>query len=178
MFLMSTASTKPLATPALTCDELLRHNEGETAKWRDFFDTYPETLGLPAEFAQMHEVRGVLLHIFAVELIYAERIAGIARPRLDYADFPSGSLDELFGNHDKAMEHLRGFLARGEAADWDAVIKFETKTSGTLQGSKRKCFVHLFLHSVRHWAQLATFLRESGFKQEWGHDFIFSNVIP
>lgn len=178
MFLMAMTSPNPASMPALTCDELLRHNEIESANWRDFFDNYPETLGLPAEFANMHEVRGVLLHIFAVELIYAERIAGVTRPRLDYADFPSANLDELFSNHDKAMEHLRGFLALGAQADWDTVINFETKTSGTLRGSKRKCFVHLFLHSVRHWAQLATFLRESGFKQEWGHDFIFSNVIP
>lgn len=166
-----------MSAPALTCDELLLHNEQETAKWRDFFDTYPETLGLPAEFANMHEVRGVLLHVFAVELIYAERIAGIPRPRLDYADFPSAGLDELFSNHDRALAHLRDFLARATPADWDSVITFDTKTSGTLRGSRRKCFVHLFLHSVRHWAQLATFLRESGFKQDWGHDFIFSNVI-
>lgn len=174
---MSTASTHSTSVPALTCEEFLLHNERETAKWRDFFDTYPEALGLPAEFANMHEVRGVLLHIFAVELIYAERIAGIARPRLDYADFPNHTLDELFGNHDKALAYLRDFLSRGAQADWDSVIVFDTKTSGTLKGSKRKCFVHLCLHSLRHWAQLATFLRESGFKQDWGHDFIFSNVI-
>lgn len=162
---------------AITCEELLLHNQQETAKWRDFFDTYPETLGLPAEFAQMHDVKGVLLHIVAVELIYAERVAGIPRPRLDLADFPSATLDDLFSNHERALQLLREFMARGAGADWDTELTFPTKTYGTLQGTKRKCFVHLMLHSVRHWAQLATFLRESGFKQDWQHDFLFSNAM-
>ncbi len=125
----------------------------------------------------MHEVRGVLKHIMVVELVYAERIAGIPRPKSELKNFPGDTLDELFSNHEKAVQHLRKFMARGADADWDTELIFETKTSGTLKGTKRKCFIHLMLHSVRHWAQLATFLRESGFRQDWQHDFIYSNAM-
>jgi len=33
------------------------------------------------------------------------------------------------------------------------------------------------LHSVHHRAQLATFLRQRGFKQDWTHDLIASKVM-
>jgi hypothetical protein len=35
----------------------------------------------------------------------------------------------------------------------------------------------LFSRGVRHWAQLSTYLRQKGYKQDWQHDFIFSAVI-
>jgi uncharacterized damage-inducible protein DinB len=36
---------------------------------------------------------------------------------------------------------------------------------------------HALLHGVRHWAQLSTYLRQKGYKQDWQHDFIFSGVM-
>jgi uncharacterized damage-inducible protein DinB len=39
-------------------------------------------------------------------------------------------------------------------------------------------FAHAMLHGVRHWAQLATALREKGHGTDWGHDFLFSDVMP
>jgi uncharacterized damage-inducible protein DinB len=39
-------------------------------------------------------------------------------------------------------------------------------------------FAHAMLHGVRHWAQLATALREAGHGTDWGHDFLFSDVMP
>jgi len=32
-------------------------------------------------------------------------------------------------------------------------------------------------HSVNHRGQLATFLRQQGFKQDWIHDFLLSNAM-
>jgi hypothetical protein len=43
--------------------------------------------------------------------------------------------------------------------------------------SRRKIFIHALVHGVRHWAQLSTYLRQKGYKQDWQHDFIFSGVI-
>jgi hypothetical protein len=34
-----------------------------------------------------------------------------------------------------------------------------------------------FSRGVRHYAQLATHLRQKGYKQDWMHDFIASGVI-
>jgi hypothetical protein len=38
-------------------------------------------------------------------------------------------------------------------------------------------FAHALFHSMRHWAQLATTLRQNGLKQDWQHDFIFTKVM-
>lgn len=39
-------------------------------------------------------------------------------------------------------------------------------------GGERRIVVHILLHEIRHWAQIATLLRLNGFAVEW-HDFLF-----
>jgi len=34
------------------------------------------------------------------------------------------------------------------------------------------------LHGVHHRAQLATLLRQQGYKQDWIHDIVLSDVMP
>jgi uncharacterized damage-inducible protein DinB len=164
------------SAPALSAEEFLRHNEEETGKWREFLGAHPEALDIKVELAGMKDVRGVVLHIFVVELLYGERLAGAKREKIAWEDFPAKSLDQLFSYHERAIEHFRSFLAAVRPTDWDEVLSFGTK-EWQLKGSRRKMFVHTMLHSVRHWAQLATVLRQNGLKQDWQHDFILSSVI-
>jgi hypothetical protein len=46
-----------------------------------------------------------------------------------------------------------------------------------LKASKRKMIVQALTHSIRHWAQLATSLRQQGMKQDWIHDFLMSKAM-
>jgi len=32
-------------------------------------------------------------------------------------------------------------------------------------------------HSIRHWAQISTYLRQQGLKQEWSHDLLMSEAM-
>ena len=73
---------------------------------------------------------------------------------------------------------LRKFVRQADDSEWAKVLTFPTRSAGALSASKRKIFVHALLHGMRHWAQLATFLRQQGHKQPWQHDFIFSDVVP
>ena len=41
----------------------------------------------------------------------------------------------------------------------------------------RKIVVHLLLHGVRHWAQLATTLRQQGHATDWPHDILMSDAL-
>src|SRR5271169_4808173 len=126
--------------------ELLTANEGGTQKWRKWFDEQPAAvLNLPLSIALAKNVREFLVHIFAVELRYAERLKGL--PITAYESLPTGSVADLFGIGDRA------------------------------RASKRKIVVHALLHSVRHWAQLATALREAGYPTNWGKDFLYSEVM-
>jgi uncharacterized damage-inducible protein DinB len=163
-------------TAELSFAEMLEANHRETAKWHVWFERQPaELLDLPLNIALARDVREFLLHIFAVELRYAERL--LDKAVTPYEVHPTGSVAELFSIGEKARELFRKYLDGATDEDLAVVLEFPTRTAGTLRSSKRKMFVHAMLHGVRHWAQLATVLREKGHGTDWPHDFLFSDVI-
>jgi uncharacterized damage-inducible protein DinB len=156
--------------------DLLAANEAETQKWRGWFDEQPvAVLDVPLSIALAKNVREFLLHIFAVELRHGERITGL--PITEYEMLPTGSVAELFGTGDRARALYRDYLAKATDDDLATVIEFPTRTAGIVRASKRKIFLHAMLHGVRHWAQLATALREAGYATNWGKDFLYSPVM-
>ena len=159
----------------LTADELLRFCFGETQRWRDWLAANQKLLDLPIDIAQAKTVRDLVLHIVAVDLRYAERLLG--EKVTDYEELPTSTLAELFSTADRAREKLETFAQTASDAEWNQVLNFPTRSAGTLSSSKRKIFIHTLLHGMRHWAQLATYLRQQGHKQPWAHDFLLSDVI-
>ena len=159
----------------LSFGELLDYCAEENNRWRDFFQQHPDALDLPADIAGTNNVREVVLHIAAVQMRYAERLLNM--PITDYATLQDKSGPELFALSRKSLEDLRSFAIAANDPDWDGLLSFPTRTAGELTASRRKIFIHALLHSVRHWAQLSTYLRQKGYKQDWQHDFIFSGVI-
>ncbi len=156
--------------------DLLSANQSETQKWRAWFDSQPAAvLDVPLSIALAKNVREFLLHIFAVELRYAERLQGL--PITDYEALPTGSVQDLFGIGERARAMYRDYLATATDADLATVMEFNTRTAGIIRSSKRKIFLHAMLHGVRHWAQLATALREAGYATNWGKDFLYSDVM-
>ncbi len=154
--------------------EMLQYVNEESVRWREFFQSNPKALDVPVSIAGTKSVRDMLLHIFAVELRYAERLSDVAEVT-PYDRHTQDSAEQLFAIGERARGMLAEYLAK--ANDLDQVLTFPTLTSGTLSASKRKIAIHTLLHGVRHWAQLATALREAGFAHG-KHDFIFSNVMP
>jgi uncharacterized damage-inducible protein DinB len=108
-------------------------------------------------------------------LRYAERLQGL--PVTAYETLPTGSVADLFGVGEKAGRMYREYLATASDEDLGTVIEFPTRTAGIIRTSKRKIFLHAMLHGVRHWAQLATALREAGYPTNWGKDFLYSEVM-
>lgn len=160
---------------ALSPEELLNYCSEETARWGEWFKANPAAGGVAANIAGNGNVREVVLHIAAVELRYAERL--LEQPATDFAQLASQTMDDVFSIFARSQDYMREFLSQVKEEDWGKVITFETRSAGTLSASKRKVFVHACLHGVRHWAQLATLLRQQGHKQDWPHDFIFSKVV-
>jgi uncharacterized damage-inducible protein DinB len=156
--------------------ELLTANESDTAKWRKWFDEQPvAVLEVPLSIALAKDVREFLLHIFAVELRYAERITG--SPVTEYETLPTGTVGDLFGIWKRAAALYRQYLANATDEDLSSIMEFPTRTAGIIRSSKRKMFAHAFLHSTRHWAQLATALREAGYPTNWGKDFLYTDAM-
>ena len=160
---------------ALSTDELLNFSIAETRHWREWFSTNPAVLDIEIDIAQTKNVRELIMHIVLVELRYSERL--LEKSVTEYSEAPI-NLNALFSIGDRAMKNLRSFMSKASNADWDKILTFPTRSAGTLTASKRKIFVHALLHGMRHWAQIATILRQQGYKQPWPHDFLFTDVMP
>jgi uncharacterized damage-inducible protein DinB len=155
--------------------ELLRYNAGEARKWRNWLQKQPAAvLDLPIEIYGK-TARDLLLHIFAAELRYGQRLTGQAVSA--YEDLPKNSLDAIFGIGTRAQALLTKFLDSVTDEDLDSTITFPTLSAGEQSATKRKVVAHALLHGIRHWAQLATEMRKHGYKTDWGHDFLFSDVM-
>lgn len=86
-------------------------------------------------------------------------------------------VQQLFSLADETFERLRKYAQQASQTDLRTEIEFQTRSAGTLRASKRKILIHTLMHSIRHWAQLATELRKAGYKTDWQHDLLFSDVI-
>jgi len=164
----------------LSFGELLDYSAEESNHWRDFFRQHPDALDLPCDIAGTKTVREVVFHIVAVQMRYAERLLNMPVTEFEtlatkIAQGEPG--EELFALSRKSLEDLRSFAIAANDADWDGTLTFPTRSAGELTASRLKIFIHALLHGVRHWAQLATHLRQKGYKQDLMHDFIASGVI-
>jgi uncharacterized damage-inducible protein DinB len=155
-------------------DEWIRHNAQETRHWHEWFKRNPAALDVPIDIAQASCAREFVLHVIAVDLRYAERLHG--EEITPYEKLPN-DVDALFTIAEQSFERLRRFSQRASLDELRKEIEFPTRSAGTLKASKRKILLHTLMHSVRHWAQLATELRKAGYKTDWPHDLLFSEVI-
>ena len=160
----------------LSFSELLRFDEQETERWHQFLAKQgPAALDIPVDLAGGKTVRDLLLHIFAVELKYAERLSGGALTKP--ADLPTGTLDQIFGIATMAQGKMKTYLKTATEADLNGKITFPTLSAGEQTASRRKVLGHALLHSLRHWAQLTTEMRRRGHKADWHHDFLFTDAL-
>ncbi len=164
-----------MSIPGISLQELLSDSETSTAKWKAWFAVNPAALDVPCDIYNSGTVRGLLKHIFAVELRHSQRLRG--EDVTAYDAIAAGSSDDLFAVHAQAVEKLQKFLTKADEASLQEIIALQTVSAGTLHASRRKLFVHVLLHSMRHWAQLSTLLRENGFQTDWPKDFLFSEAM-
>jgi uncharacterized damage-inducible protein DinB len=157
-----------MAEPVLTANEMLAWLEHSSTKWKSLLEVQPEILGIPCSVAGVATAGGLLQHIVAVELRYAERLADL--PATDYAAIAFDSPRAIYATHDRAMRLLREQIAR--EVDWSERIEFPTRSVGRVRASRRAVLFHAMLHGIRHYAQLATLVRESGIKTDWPMDYL------
>ena len=74
-------------------DEFLGYLEEENRRWKQFFERHPEALNLPLDIAG--DVRSLVLHVFAVELYFANALS--AQPARDADKLAAANnLDDIF----------------------------------------------------------------------------------
>jgi uncharacterized damage-inducible protein DinB len=159
---------------ALNYKTLLELTSTEHHRWRDWFVEHPGAWSVPFASGRMATVGGVVLHIFAVELRYSQRL--LDQEVTTWDDFQQSSIEEVFELGDDARGQLVHFLTTAPEKELDRILTFQTLTAGTVSASKHKIASNIFLHDIRHWGQIATVLRQNGFGDQWAHDLLLNDI--
>ncbi len=167
-------------TDGISFTALLQYTTDETCRWRQWFRNQPPAvlevpLGEPG--TETATLRGMLVHIFYCELFYSDLLRDVKPDFPAYEKIPHTTLQELFELGADAESRLGSFAAQADGAALDAITCIGWPPEKPISGSKRKLLAHVLLHSVRHWAQVATALRQHGYKAEWGHDLLFTTAL-
>jgi uncharacterized damage-inducible protein DinB len=155
--------------PALSAAEMLAWLETTAQNWKRLLEKHPESLHLSCDIAGTASVAELLQHIVAVQLRFAERLSAL--PETSYADIPFSTVDEIYETHDRAMKLLHEVLS-DNFCDWSEVLEFPTRSLGKFAADRRTLLFHALLHSIRHYAQLATLVRAHGIKPGWQMDYL------
>jgi uncharacterized damage-inducible protein DinB len=162
-------------TVGVTLEELLAWNDQAAVFWKHHLDTNPALLELPCDIGGAANVREFVRHIWLVELRWGQRLAGLHV--LDTDQAPYRPLDVLFELHRQAMGIFRNLLA-APATTWEQpyTLEMDWVPPAERSVSRRKVAAHTLFHSQRHWAQLATLLRQAGFPSRFRGDFLFARI--
>ena len=161
-----------MTQPILTAEEILAWNNKTAQGWRKLLTEHPELLTQPCDIAVTKNVAELLQHIVAAQLRYAERLAGL--PISDYATIPFDSVESIYAVHDRAAAIFRQLFSSD--IDWDEAIDFTTRTMGILHSNRKTILFHAPLHGIRHYAQLASLVRQCGVKPDWPMDYLFMHA--
>jgi len=158
--------------PALTAQDLIAWLEITSSRWRQLLTEHPELLAIQCDIVGVQTVAQLLQHIVAAELRYSERLSDL--PTTDYANIPYDSVESIYATHDHAMALFQKLLVSD--IDWNASIEFSTRAMGMARSGRKTILFHALLHGIRHYAQLATLVRQHGVKPNWSMDYLFMDV--
>ena len=161
-----------MTQPALTAEEILTWNDKTATGWRQLLTDHPELLNQSCDIAGTKTVAELLQHIVAAQLRYAERLADL--PITDYAAIPFDSVESIYAVHDRAIKIMRQLITSD--VDWNESIDYATRAMGTLRSDRKTILFHALLHSIRHYAQLASLVRQCGVKAGWPMDYLFMHA--
>ncbi len=161
---------------ALTVDDLLEYTNWQRARWLTWFRDHPEALALsagPNGDGRFTSVGDLVKHIFGAELRYVQRLQG--QPLNDLATIPSDDIEALFSTGEAGRRTLTDLIAGLDASLWDVPREFVILTYN-VTATPKKIVMHVLMHEIRHWAQIATICRLNGLVTEWS-DFLASPVL-
>jgi uncharacterized damage-inducible protein DinB len=150
--------------------DLLAYQLGETRRWLAWLDERPAALAVRVGEGRIATVRDLAAHVITVDLRYGQRMNGL--PVTGVEALLDASWPEVAANAERAAALLDAWLERATPADLDREHAFQTLSAGTLTATARSVVMHTLVHGARHWAQIATSLRQQGWRQDWRHDYI------
>lgn len=161
----------------LTLDDLMDYTDWERQKWHKWFlqhgDKVLKISAGPHGDGRFTTVGELMRHMFSAEKRYIDRLSG--RSLTDTASIPNDNIEAIFQFSQQSRKKLKEFVETFPAREWDVPQEHKMQNS-ILTLTPRKIVVHILLHEIRHWAQIATLLRLNGLVDDF-HDFLFSPVM-
>ena len=161
---------------AVTFEELMADFDLTAAKWKEFFLANPAAAEVSTDIANSGNVGALVWHIYAASMRLSQRLLGEPLSDLS-APKPVKNIGGAWEMHALGAANLRRFLNGASEAALDEVMQFEIKTAGKFEVTRRKVCLHVFVHAMRHWAQIGPLVRQNGFPVGWPQDVLFSAAI-
>ncbi len=167
---------KQAATAAVSFEELLRADEIEGTRWREWFAKQPDMLlDSPTDIAGAGNLRSLLMHVVGVQQRYAEWLTETPLT-LNGTTAPHHTAADIFAISDRSRALLWQWLSTATPEELSKVVEYR-RGEFYLRATKRKAFLQVMFHNMHHFGQIATLVRDAGHPTDWIHDFIFSPVM-
>ncbi|MBZ5592718.1 MAG: DinB family protein [Acidobacteriia bacterium] len=162
---------------SLSIDELIGYTNGERAKWEAWFQEHPPSaLDAPVQReGDFSDVWRLMHHIFRVEKRHTQRLKQES-PLMEQIGVARHDVTALFAFGRTVREELTGFIHSASQADLNRTLEVSYRNQVT-KFTARKLVFHIFVHEIRHWAQIATAVRNAGFPPPGLHDLLFSDAM-
>ena len=159
----------------ITLDELHAWTAEERAKWLPWFKANPAALDLTLQPGGRFGTVGNLIdHIFLVEHRHTRRLQRVEIPK--ESGVAPGDIDGLWAYADRGRQNVRDYVPTLTPAEINEPRDFIVP-AGNFPLSPRKLLIHMALHEVRHWAQIASTVRAAGYAPPGDHDLFFSKAL-
>jgi uncharacterized damage-inducible protein DinB len=150
---------------SLSLQDLLDYTGWERQQWENWFRAHgPEALEVstgPHGDGRFESVGSLVRHIFSAEMRYADRLSG--RAPTETTSVSTTDVEALFRLGQQSREALQALLGVFPADQWDTTQQFSLGRF-LVTATPRKIVLHVLLHELRHWGQVATLLRFQGLK--------------
>jgi uncharacterized damage-inducible protein DinB len=164
-----------MSSLAIRFDELLRYTASERDKWRMWLSLHPMAMDAAVQPGGRLPTVGKLVdHIFLVEQRHLQRLT--RQPLSTSTGLTGNNVAPLFNYGASVRRELEQFVADLDPDVADEVRSFEVREKQWPMTS-RKLLVHILVHEIRHWAQVALAVRLAGHEPPGDHDLLFSSAL-
>ncbi len=159
----------------MSIEELLRYASEERDKWRRWFVAHPDALDIPVQPDGRHLSVGKLVdHMFLAERRHLQRLT--LQPVSDATGLTAKNASPLFDYGASVRRELEQYIRALDDEQADEVMTFDIRGHQWTM-TPRKLLLHILLHEIRHWAQIALAVRLAGLEPPGDHDLLFSKAL-
>jgi uncharacterized damage-inducible protein DinB len=162
---------------SVNLNELIEYTDWERGLWHDWLRKQGEQVlaikAGPHGDGRFESVGDLIRHIFSAEKRYVDRL--FERPLTDTAFVRNDNIEALFEFGGQSRQDLKRLVETFPLQKWDAPLEFKM-VNNVVRATPKKIVVHVLMHEIRHWPQIATLFRLNGLVAGF-RDFLFSPVM-